>query len=121
MFQRNANWTAAHMRDIALTVFGLIVAVTPLALWVAWSESVFILVLAGSIGALALICVLVRGTRQPGDDERQTARPGHTQHLSDESLAELSELGPFIYHHRRTGGPRFQSSMRTLKRKLRIS
>ena len=55
------------LRELALTVFGLIVAVTPLILWVAWSRTLFVSVLLASAGALALIFVLARQARtQPG-------------------------------------------------------
>jgi len=107
-----------HPREAGLTVLGLIVMVTPLALWVAWSESVFIFVLASSVVAVIAICVLAGHDGRRNEDEHHA---GPTQKLSDESLSELSDLGPFVYHHCSTGGSRFQTSMRTLKSRQRIT
>lgn len=101
------------MRDKALTLLGLMVTATPLALWVAWSQAVFVIVLAGCIGALALVCVLAVG-------EEDAPGRGPARTLSNESLAQLSALGPFTYHHRRSGARRFQEGMRSLKRASRI-
>jgi len=88
-----------HLREVGLTVLGLIATITPLALWVAWSEPVFIFVLGSGIAAVTAIWVLAGFEEPPKDDERGGASHGPAQTLSDESLSELSELGPFVYHH----------------------
>lgn len=44
----------------ALLILGLILMVTPLALWVAWSQTVLLVVLGAGIGAAVLYCVLIR-------------------------------------------------------------
>jgi len=107
-----------HLREVALTVLGLIATITPLALWVAWSEPVFVFVLGSGIASVTVIWVLAGFEK---DDHRGEASHGPEQTLSDESLSELSELGPFVYHHCSTGGPRFQTTMRALKNRLRIT
>jgi len=110
-----------HLREVGLTVLGLIATITPLALWLAWSEPVFIFVLGSGIAAVTAIWVLAGFEESLKDDERDGASHGPAQTLSDESLSELSELGPFVYHHCSTGGPRFQTTMRALKSRLRIT
>ena len=103
------------LREIALTLLGLVVAVTPLVLWVAWSQTVFVAVLVISAGALILIFALTRR-----DPQAHAASGSARPVLTGDELASLSNLGPFIYHHRRDGGPHFQRHMRRLKRQLRI-
>ena len=43
------------LRDLGMAVLGIIVAVIPLALWVAWTEFLFVMVLA--VGAIALVLI----------------------------------------------------------------
>ena len=48
------------LRDVAITVFGLIALFTPLLLWTAWSRTMFWLILAVGCGAVIAIFLLVR-------------------------------------------------------------
>ncbi len=99
-----------------MTVFGLILALTPPALWVAWTGTGFIIVLAAGATAGVLYCVLA-GYQDPLVEDRGPARdPGTRQSLSDEFLAELSSLGPWTYHNRRFGDAAFRRKMESLLR-----
>jgi hypothetical protein len=51
------------VRDIAITILGLIALFSPLLLWTAWSRTMFWLVLALGCGAVIAIFVLVRLSR----------------------------------------------------------
>ena len=64
--------------SFAIVVLGLILMATPLALWVAWSKTVLLVVLATGIAAGVLICVLVRFERPDPSLRRRSrsARPG---------------------------------------------
>lgn len=110
------NGMAEALRTVAMSVFGLILALTPLALWVAWTETGFILVLAAGATAGVLYWLLA-GFQDPLLEDRGQARdPRETQSLTDEFLAELSRLGPWTYHNRRLGDAAFRRKMESLLR-----
>ncbi len=113
-----ANPLAEALRNIGMIVFGAILALTPLALWVAWTETVFVIVLA--VGAIAgvLCCVLADGPDPVLEDRRELSRPQSTTTLPDEFVAGLHEIFPLIYHHRRIGDPFFQRKLDRLKKLL---
>ncbi len=99
-----------------MAVFGLILALTPLALWVAWTDAGFVIVLAAGATAGVLYWLLA-GFRDPLLEDRGPARdPGTRQALSVEFLTELSRLGPWTYHHRRMGDAAFRRKMESLLR-----
>ncbi len=99
-----------------MAVFGLLLALTPPALWVAWTETGFIIVLATGATAGVLYWLLA-GFQDPLLGDRGQARdPGSRQSLSDEFLAELSSLGPWTYHNRRMGDAAFRRKMESLLR-----
>ena len=99
---------------LTLVLLGLVLMATPLALWVAWTDTVLLLVLAAGITAGALYCVLVYLEKPVGDG----ARSLRTRLLSDEAVADLQDLHPFIHHHQPSGGPKFLSAMRRLRKRL---
>jgi hypothetical protein len=47
------------IRDILVTICGLMALLTPLLLWVAWSKALFWLIMAGGCTALLVIYVLI--------------------------------------------------------------
>lgn len=103
---------------LTLIALGLVIMVTPLALWVAWTEVILFAVLAAFTAAAGLYCVLVRYEKPDhrGDGEHAAhARPGP---LPDEAVAELQALHPFIHHHRPSNGAAFRAAMDKVKRLL---
>ena len=102
---------AETLRHAALTAFGLIMAATPLALWVAWSKTTFILVLAIGAAAGVLFCVLYGHEKSSDEEQREDSSPGTMENLDDEFFLELSSLGPFVYHNRRPEDPTFRRKM----------
>ena len=110
------NGLAEALRTLGMGAFGLTLALTPLALWVAWTETGFVIVLAAGATA-GLLYWLLAGFRDPLLEDRGQARaPGTRQALSDEFLAELSRLGPWTYHNRRLGDAAFRRKMESLLR-----
>ena len=96
-----------------MVVLGLVLAATPLALWVAWSTAGWLLVLA--LGAVALIGLLLCHWLSDDDhDAPATERPK----LSDVFLAERSRMGPWTYHNRLWGHARFKAKMARLRKLL---
>ena len=106
---------ADNLSGLGLLLLGLVLMVTPLALWVAWTEALLIAVLAAGILAGVLYCVLIRyekpaaPVRSGGSDDLRLAD------LPDEDIEELQRLHPYIHHHRASGGPKFRRAMAHLK------
>ena len=96
--------------------FGLTLALTPLALWVAWTTTGFVIVLAAGAMAGVLYWLLAAYDDPLLGDRGQARDPGTRQVLSAEFLTELSRLGPWTYHHRRMGDAAFRRKMESLLR-----
>ena len=101
-----------------LIFLGLVLMATPLALWVAWTETIFIGVLATGAAALVLYGVLDRFERPANPARSETSDDVRAGNLPDEIIVELQDLHPFIHHHRPTGGPKFHTAMFRLKKYL---
>ncbi|MDP6345342.1 MAG: hypothetical protein QF578_00535 [Alphaproteobacteria bacterium] len=104
----------------ALLALGLVLAMTPLALWLATTEAATDVVRA--VAALAAvgvgICLLAsyrNAVLKPGGETR---RPEHMDLLSDEFLAEAVRLEPMTHHNRLPGDPVYQRKADRLKRLL---
>lgn len=104
-----------------MIVLGLVLVLTPLALWVAWSAKVLFLVLATGVAAAVGLVVC----RWFTDDDRLAADGGSTRPqrtgpapMSNEFLAELSGMAPWTYHNRLTGDARFTAKMARLRKLL---
>jgi hypothetical protein len=112
------NPLAEALRNLGTVAFGVILMLTPLALWVAWTKTVFVVVLMLGAVAGALCCVLAADPGSVLEDRRERSRPESTPTLPDEFVAGLHELFPLTYHHRRIGDPFFQRKMDRLKKLL---
>jgi hypothetical protein len=91
---------------------------TPLALWVAWTQAIFLGVLATGAAALVLYGVLDGFERPANPARRETSDDVRALILPDEIIGELQDLHPFIHHHRPSGGPKFHKAMSHLKKHL---
>ena len=101
-----------------LIFLGLVLMMTPLALWVAWTETIFLAVLATGATALVLYGVLDRFERPVNPAQSETSDDVRAVNLPDEIIEELQDLHPFIHHHRPSGGPKFHTAMSRLKKHL---
>jgi hypothetical protein len=106
------------LRNVALTAAGLIMVATPLALWLAWSQATFVLVLGVGAAFGLLFFVLYADTTATNPEQRKDSNSGTMENLDDKFLSELSDMGPFIYHHRLLGDFRFRTKMDRLKKHL---
>ncbi len=102
---------ADRLYEIAVVVLGMILAISPLALWVAWSETVFIVVLGVGAVAMGLLLALITLGDENDVDRRGRGRPI----ASPELIAEMHRLMPFTYHHRSLGDPRIRRKMAKLR------
>ena len=54
-----------RLRKAALLACGLVMAMTPLALWIAWSQTVFAIVFACALGSVVLLGILLGPDKPP--------------------------------------------------------
>ncbi len=101
-----------------LMLLGLLLEVTPLALWVAWTETIFIVVLVTGATAAALYGVLARFERPANPAQSEPSDNVRAGILPDRIIVDLQSLHPFIHHHRPSGGPKFHTAMYHLKKHL---
>lgn len=78
---------AAGLISRVLPILGLTLMVTPLALWVAWSQTVLLAFLGTGFVAAVLYCVLIRYEVTRDKEPRRSYLP--TVGLSDKTLRDL--------------------------------
>ncbi len=101
-----------------LILLGLVLMVTPLALWVAWTKAIFLGVLATGAIALVLYGVLERFERPADSAQSETSVYVRDKIWPYKLIVELQKLHPFIHHHRPSGAPKFHTAMYPLKKHL---
>lgn len=109
---------ADNLTTLGLVFLGLVLTATPLALWVAWTQTIFLAVLAIGVMAGVLYCLLVGFERPAGPARREASDDFGPGDVPDSYIEELQGLHPFIHHHRASGGPKFRRAMYHLKRYL---
>jgi len=114
MPSKQASWTDPLVA-LGQTGFGIVLAVAPVALWVAWSPFT-ILVVVATIGASAVMFVLLHGCRNSAD-ENQPAEPRNSSiaFLSDGFIEELHGIFPLVHHHSPHPRARFRRAMEKLR------
>ncbi len=103
---------------LGLMLLGFVLMVTPLALWVAWTDTILLGVLATGATAGVLYCVLVRFERPANPAKGEPSDYGRAVMLPDKIIVELQKLHPFIHHHRPSGAPKFHTAMYPLIKHL---
>jgi len=94
----------------AETVLGLVLAATPVAMWIAWEPEILLAVLATSLVCAALLILVHRL------DARSTAPSWQRPALDDRFFVEMHRVFPLVHHHRRTESARFREAMRRVRR-----
>jgi hypothetical protein len=114
---RKVAWSVL-LREIAIVICGLTMAVIPLALWIAWSRPVFAGVLIACVAAMGAVVLLSRFGGEDVSDKAAEPEPGK-QKLDDEFLEELRRHEPLTHHHRRLSDPRIRRKMARLRDMIR--
>jgi hypothetical protein len=115
MGTRVHGW-AGRAAALVTTSLAMIVMMTPLAMWVSWTDRIFIGVSAVGVVAAVLYCLLDRG-EAPASRDRPAA-PQTVSDLDDRLLAELSNLQPFVYHNRLSADSRLRRTLDKVKAAL---
>jgi hypothetical protein len=100
---------AQRLSSIATTLLGVILAVTPVALWVAWSAGLVLAVMAVALVAAGLLVLLAESSPPQRPDGGKVVLPPHF-------IEEVHELFPLTYHHSARGPSRFRRAMERLSR-----
>jgi len=107
------------LRAAVETVLGIVLALVPLALWIAWSPALlFAVIVTGGVCAALLIALW-----HWQDESLEAARdldedPAHAE-VPDAFVEELHRLFPLVFHHSRQEKQRFRRTMETLRRLMR--
>jgi hypothetical protein len=110
---------ADRLKAIGMTALGIILCIIPLALWVAWTETVLFMVLAaGAVSALLLVFLADAGTSAVEQPRRDGTTP---EALTDESVAAIHRIFPLTYHHSVTETARFRRTMDKVRHLIRRS
>jgi hypothetical protein len=100
-----------RLAGIGETGLGIVLALVPVALWVAWTPLVWLAVVTAGVVAAALLIAL-EYWRPRTDEGASSARP----ELPDEAIAAVHEVFPLTYHHSFRQTARFRRAMDTLRR-----
>ena len=108
-----------QLKSIGMTVLGIVLSLIPPALWVAWTETVLLVVAAVGVVSAALLVVLANS--QPEGDEGLSAPhgAGARTNLSKESIAEIHRIFPLTYHHSLIEKARFRQTMEKVRQLLK--
>jgi hypothetical protein len=92
------------------TLLGVVLAVTPAALWIAWTVGMVVAILSMA----ALSAVLLVWLTPAGEEGTQSQ-----VEMPPEFIDELQRLFPLTYHHTLSAGPsRFRRTMQRLQELL---
>lgn len=104
--------------SLGLVLLGLVLMATPLALWVAWTETIFYVVQAIGAVAILLYCIVVGFEKPPHADRDTVNDRSRTASAGERGFDDLHTLHPFIHHHRPFGGVAFRAVMERIRRRL---
>ena len=102
----------------ASTLLGVILAVTPVMLWVAWTDTVLFIVVALAIVSAGLFVSLEERLHRPSDGPG--AGVGNAR-LPDRFVEEIHQIFPMTYHHSMRPRARFRQTMEKLSRMIKAS
>ncbi len=107
-----------QIRDYVMTFLGIIMAMTPPALWFGWREDLFWIVISASVGSAVLYYILAHFEPPP---PKRWGGPRQIKkvELSDEFLAVLTDSAPWTYHHGSRGSRSFRGKMERLKQLMK--
>lgn len=106
---------ARRLRGWGTALLGIVLSLVPLALWVAWTETMLAMVVAaGAVCAILIVLLADSGTEH---EEGRRTRDGPTGQnaLPDESVREIHRIFPLTYHHSLHERARFRRAMEKVR------
>ena len=104
---------AKRLRHIAEAGLGVVLATTPVLLWIAWTPTILLGVMVVSV-LFAILLVLLTET---SPEQAGKARPP----LPPEFVDEVHQLFPLTYHHSLHETPRFRNAMKRMSQLIEAS
>jgi predicted lysophospholipase L1 biosynthesis ABC-type transport system permease subunit len=99
------------LRTWGSTALGVVLSCVPLALWVAWTETMLAIVAAVGVVSAVLIVLLADSGPEGAERRRPQDGPAGRVTLPDESVREIHRLFPLTYHHSLNERARFRQAM----------
>lgn len=97
-----------RLRHIAEGALGIALAVTPVALWIAWTPALVVWVMLAAATSAALLALLTDSAPTVRNDVASEPR------LPELFIEEVHRLFPLTYHHSRRPASRFRETMKRL-------
>ncbi|HSE95593.1 MAG TPA: hypothetical protein VLD61_06845, partial [Methylomirabilota bacterium] len=107
-----------RVRSLGLNALAMIVLISPLALWVSWTEWMFVAVIVIGLTTGALYFLLDRSPDPVEGGPRGRPQATTVTPVDDQLLAELSNLNPMVYHNRLSAERRLQNTLDKIKEAL---
>ena len=104
---------AKRLRHVGEAGLGIVLAATPPLLWIAWTPTILLGVMATAVLSAALLVLLTESSRDQGSNVRRSLPP--------EFVAEVQQLFPLTYHHSLHETPRFRRAMTRMSRLIEAS
>jgi hypothetical protein len=107
---------AERLAEAGATVLGIILAATPVALWVAWTPALLGAVLLAALVCSALLILLAECA--PDRDQSETGAQGLREGdgIPGAIVEEVHGVFPLIYHHSGRRNSRFRHAMERVSR-----
>jgi hypothetical protein len=97
------------LADVLMIILGLIMLVTPLALWVAWSNTMFFVILMTGLGSTWAYWAIYRASH--ATDNPPVPDQAFPRQVSEEAMEVLHAGWPWYCHHTTDGTSRFRNTM----------
>jgi hypothetical protein len=112
-------WRVAYqLRSVGVTVLGIVLALIPPALWVAWTPTGLLGVVAVGVVSAAVLVVLVDWGPQDVEDRQSAHDAKARKAMIDASIVEIHRIFPLTYHHSLVEKDRFRQTMEKIRRLL---
>jgi hypothetical protein len=102
---------ARRLRAWGTALLGIVLSLVPLALWVAWTETMLAIVVAVGVVSAILIVLLADSGSEDAGSRQPRERPLGQTILPDESVREIHRIFPLTYHHSMNERARFRRAM----------
>jgi len=112
---------ARWLGHAALTGLGIVLAVTPVTLWIAWTATQVVGVMLVALASAVLFARLTDLLRRDAPKQGERENDGRNLVLPDEFIEEVHRLFPLTYHHSRHETTRFRQAMKRLSRLIEES
>ena len=103
-----------RLAQIGETVLGVILAATPLALWIAWTPALLGCVVLAAIACAALLVVLTEFLQGSAQDRYGAEGARGRVVLPAQFVEEMHRLFPLIYHNALRESSRFRKAMQRM-------